>query len=132
MPVKYLYVNTSKPFNLLWSGRPELTYENLEVAVMRGNGKSEDSCPDTETDLQERCDPGIVVVPRSLPGNSKKITIPMQVSERPDDTLPSPITPYDACVMTAVYSLFRAGHRDFTLEMVLNIMDGYSGVNVSK
>ena len=132
MPVKYMYVNTSKPFNLLRSCCPDLVYDHLDVVVMRNNGKSEDSCPDTETDLQERCDPGIVVVPRSLPGNSKKITIPMQVSERPDDTLPSPITPFDSCVMDAVYSLFRAGHRDFTPEMILNIMDGYSGVNVSR
>ena len=132
MSVKYMYVNTSKPFNLLRSCCPDLVYDHLDVVVMRDNRKAEDSCPNTETDLHERCDPGIGVVPRSLPDNSKTITIPMQVSERPDDTLPSPITPYDACVMDAVYSLFRTGHRDFTLEMILNIIDGYSGVNVSR
>lgn len=129
-PIRDMYINTSKPCNLLRIDRENLNYNELNIGVM-----PKLDCPDAETVLRENCDLAqegdnseIVIAPN----NSKMITITMRILERPDVSLSSPITSYDACIMDAVYSLLRAGYHIFSPEMVLNVLDGYSGLDASK
>ena len=129
MPIKDMYVNTSKACNLLRVDRENLNYNNLNLTV----GPKSD-CPDAETVLQENGldQEGDISENVMVPDRSGEIEITMRILERPDVSVSSPITPYDACIMDAVYSLLRAGYHIFSPEMVLNVMDGYSGTNISK
>ena len=129
MPIRDMYVNTSKPCNLLRVDRENVNYNNLNLTV----GPKSDG-PDAETVLQENDldQEGDISENVTAPDRSGEIEITMRILERPDVSLSSPITPYDACIMDAVYSLLRAGYRIFSPEMVLNVMDGYSGTNISK